>query len=111
MYEDRLSGLLPERKFRELAEKSEAEREKLIARLDEIKIQLESQETSEDNISQFLEIAKKYTDIQELDAEILNRLIDKIVVGNKVKTPDGYTQNITIYYRFVGDLNTMNFSK
>lgn len=111
MYEDRLSGLLPERKFRELAEKSEAEREKLTARLDEIKNQLESQETAEDNISQFMEIAKKYTDIQKLDAEILNRLIDKIVVGNKVKTPDGYTQNITIYYRFVGDLNTKNFSK
>lgn len=41
MYEDRLEGLLPDRKFREMAEKSEKEREKLTARLDKLKVQLD----------------------------------------------------------------------
>lgn len=111
MYEDRLEGLLPDRKFREMAEKSENEREKLTARLDELRVQLDVQETLDDNILQFMDAVRKYTDVQELDRELLNRLIDKIVVGNKVKTVSGYTQKITIYYRFIGDLEGVDLSK
>lgn len=111
MYEDRLEGLLPDRKFREMAEKSENEREELTARLDELKVQLDVQETLDDNILQFMNAVRKYTDVQELDRELLNRLIDKIVVGNKVKTASGYTQKITIYYRFIGDLDGVDLSK
>lgn len=111
MYEDRLEGLLPDRKFREMAEKSESEREKLSAKLEELRTVLDVQETLDDNISQFMGVVKKYTDVQELDRELLNRLIDKIVVGNKVKTDKGYTQKITIHYRFIGDLEGVNLSK
>lgn len=111
MYEDRLDGLLPDNKFREMAEKSESEREKLTARLDTLKQELDTQTVIDDNISRFMETVIKYTDITELDRELLNRLIDKIVVGNKVKTDHGYTQKITIHYRFIGDLEGIDLSK
>lgn len=111
MYEDKLRGLLPERKFIEMTEKSEKEYENLLLRLEELKKEAELPKETSDNISYFMDIVNRYTDIQELNAEILNRFIDKIVVGNKIKTPQGYTQEITIYYQFVGDLNTIDFSK
>lgn len=111
MYEDRLNGLLPDNKFREMADKSESEREKLTARLDVLKQELDTQTVIDDNISRFMETVIKYTDITELDRELLNRLIDKIVVGNKVKTDHGYTQTITIHYRFIGDLEGVDLSK
>jgi len=63
------------------------------------------------NVARFIETVQHYTDVTELNREILNRLIDKIVVGDKVKTADGYTQNITIYYRFLGDLNEVHLLK
>ena len=111
MYDDRLEGLLSDRKFREMAEKSEIARDKLTARLDELKIQLNTQAVVEDNISRFLDVVRKYTDVQELDSELLNHLIDKIVVGNKIKSDHGYTQKITIQYRFIGDLESVDLSK
>lgn len=58
-----------------------------------------------------MDVVRKYTDVQELDQELLNRLIDKIVVGNKVKNASGYMQKITIHYRFIGDLEGVDLSK
>lgn len=111
MYEDKLSGLLPERKFREMTKNSEAEHQQLTEKLAGLESQIAVQETVDDSISQFMDIIRKYADIKTLDSELLNRLIDKIVVGNKVKSEKGYTQRITIYYRFVGDLGSVDLSK
>lgn len=111
MYEDKLSGLLPERKFREMTKNSEAEHQQLTEKLADLESQIATQKTTDDNISQFMNIVRKYTEVKQLDNELLNRLIDKIVVGNKVKSKKGYTQKITIYYRFVGDLGSVDLSK
>lgn len=111
MYEDRLTGLLPDNKFREMAEKTKAEQEQLSKKLSDLKLQLAQQQTVDNSISQFLEIVRKYTDIKELDSELLNRLVEKIVVGNKIKSKKGYTQQITIHYRFIGDLESIDLSK
>ena len=52
---------------------------------------------------QFLPLIQKYTDIQELNAHILNELIEKIVVHEKEIGADGTkTQQVDIYYRFIG---------
>ena len=57
----------------------------------------------------FINVIKKYTIIDKLDAAILNELIDKIVVHHKEQAEDGRTfQQIEIYYRFVGKLGTEN---
>ena len=111
LYDDRLEGLISDNKFKELAMKCEAEQDSLKARLEELTAQISEQEESEVNVARFIETVQHYTDVTELNREILNRLIDKIVVGDKVKTADGYTQNITIYYRFLGDLNEVHLLK
>lgn len=48
----------------------------------------------------FTELISKYADIQQLDARILNTLIEKILVHEKV---DG-VQKIEIFYKFTGKL-------
>lgn len=85
--------------------KCEAEQESLTARHEELTAQVGEQEDAEMNVERFMETVRHYAEVTELNREILNRLIDKIVVGDKVKTDTGYTQKITIYYRFLGDLN------
>ena len=48
----------------------------------------------------------KYTDITELDAHILNELIEKIVVYEKTINPDGSkSQRVDIHYKFIGYVN------
>ena len=111
MYEDKLNGVLPVRKFLEMTKTSEAEHQQLTEKLADLESQIATQKTTDDSISRFMDIVRKYTEVKQLDSELLNRLIDKIVVGNKVKSKKGYTQRITIYYRFVGDLGSVNLSK
>ena len=54
----------------------------------------------------FIEIIRKYSDIQALDAGILNELIDRILVHEKEGLPDGSeVREIEIYYRLVGKIS------
>lgn len=104
LYDDRLEGFISDKKFKEMALKCESEQEQLNERLAELTEQFGQQEEAVLNVERFVETIQRYAEVTELNREILNRLIDKIVVGEKIKTDKGYTQKITIYYRFLGDL-------
>ncbi|MBD5111535.1 MAG: DUF4368 domain-containing protein [Ruminococcaceae bacterium] len=53
-------------------------------------------------MERFVDLISEYDKIESLDKELLNLLIDKIVVSDRVKEGKAFTQTITIYYRFVG---------
>lgn len=54
-------------------------------------------------MGRFLKIVRKYTDIQELTPEILREFIDRIEIHERsVKYGKNATQQIDIYYNFVG---------
>lgn len=58
------------------------------------------------NVERFLPLIQKYTDITELNAHILNELIEKIVVHEKqVDKNDVKSQEVDIYYKFIGYIN------
>lgn len=86
MYEDKLNGVLPVRKFLEMTKPSEFEHQQLTEKFSSLESQIATPKTTDDNISHFMNIVRIYTEIKQLDSELLNRLIDKIVVGNKVKS-------------------------
>lgn len=72
---------------------------------EKIKALKERQEQTADNrknSEQWLKLIRKYADLRELTPEILNELISKILVHQREVTPDGATQVIEIYYRFIG---------
>ena len=48
---------------------------------------------------------RKYTDPEELTAEILNDLVDKIVVHAPDKSSGHRKQKIEIYYKAAGSIN------
>jgi len=102
LYDDRLDGLLSDRKFKELSAKCEAEQDAVAERLEVLRKQLDGQELTERGAEQFVEIAEKYSDVDTLDKEMLNRLLDSIVVGDRMQTANGVEQKITVNYKFVG---------
>ncbi len=102
LYADRLDGLLSDKKFKEISSKCEAEQEELNERLEQLKCQIKEDNESVFNAERFADEVSRYESVEELDKEILNRLIDKIVVGDRVQNDGKVTQKITIYYRFVG---------
>lgn len=94
-----------------MAVRCESEQEQLNVRLTELQKQLSQQTEIEVNVSRFVETVRRYTDVDALDRELLNRLIDKIIVSDKVKTDTGYTQKVKIYYRFLGEMDEDCFAK
>lgn len=62
-------------------------------------------EQEQHDLQQFLRNVRKYTDPQELTAEILNDLVDKIVVHAPDKSSGHRKQKIEIYYKAAGIIN------
>ena len=61
-------------------------------------------------MTEFIDLAKRYTDFSELTTPILNEFIEKIVVHEKKVEEDGSkSQMVEIHYKFVGciDLSAM----
>ena len=105
LYEDHASGEVNERNYAMLCEKYQSEQTELERRIDGIKADLQRKSDDVDNAEKWIEIIRKYTDITELTAPMLNELIDRIVVHEAEKDADGKrTQEIEIFYRFVGKI-------
>ena len=89
MYEDRLSGIISDTKFREMATKCEEEQRAAEARLQELRQSIGAIGTHEAAVREFIETAEQYTTVTELDRELLHALVNSIVIGDRVQTPEG----------------------
>ncbi|MCD8096418.1 MAG: DUF4368 domain-containing protein [Ruminococcus sp.] len=78
-------------------EAEQAELEEKIAQLEETDVK--SKENAQNALG-FTELIRKCVNIKELDIELVNALIDRIVVYDADKVSK--TQKIEIYYKFVG---------
>lgn len=106
LYEDSVLGRISESRFESMSMEYEKEQEEIRKALPELKIRIEHLKEKSNAADKFINVIRKYTIIDKLDAAILNELIDKIVVHHKEKSEDGSTyQQIEIFYRFVGKLN------
>ncbi len=102
LYDDRVSGLISDRKFKELSSKCEADQDELRERLKMLQKRLKSLDASEYGVQQFIKIAERYETLTELDREVLNRMIESITVGDRIKNGAETEQEICINYRFIG---------
>ena len=89
-------------RFSELVNAESAE---LKARVRELQEATASYREANDNSRQFTALIRKYFDVEELDAPMLNELVRKIEVHEREIADDERVQKIDIYYNFVGILN------
>ena len=102
LYEDKVKGEVTDRNYRQLAaayEKEQSELEKCIAENENV---LQSAKSSSATADNFIELIKEYAEIEELTSSILHTLIEKIVVHTAVVENGVKTQEIEIFYKFVG---------
>lgn len=102
LYEDRAFEKISEERYISMNSKYEAEYIELSERAKHLKTELETADESLVNAYQFVDMVEKYVDIQELNARILNELIEKIVVHEKEIINGKKYQTVEIYYKFVG---------
>lgn len=84
LYENFISGLLPEKQYKSLMKKYSAEQDSLESQVSEIQEKLEQTKASSAHIGRFIRLIKKYKQPTELTKEMACELIDKIVVHEAV---------------------------
>lgn len=109
LYEDNVLGRIGDERYESMSQSYELEQVEIKKALPILKSKIDELKRQSDCADNFINVIKKYTIIDKLDAAILNELIDKIVVHHKEQAENGRTfQQIEIYYRFVGKLGTEN---
>lgn len=102
LYEDRALEKITEERYLSMNGSYENEYNELKERKNVLSQQIEKIETTECNAETFTNLIEKYLNITELNARILNELIEKIVVHEKEIIDGEKYQMVEIYYKFVG---------
>ena len=103
LYEDKVMERITERNFEMMSGKYQKEQLEIEARLKEVTETLNESYEKSQGIRDFLSLIRNYQGLKELDATVVNALIDKILVSEREKMADGTVrQEIKIYYKFIG---------
>ena len=102
LYEDYVSGKLPERQYMSLMRKYDAEQMELEGKIQNLQELLTETNVSRIEIKRFISVIKKYKNPEELTRELVADLIDKIVVHEAIGKKPNREQQIDIYYNFIG---------
>lgn len=106
LYDDRVNGLITEDRFATLYKSYEMEQTALKECADKLKSELQKANEQTANVSNFMKIIRKYTEITELTSEISHEFISRIVV-HQAQVVDGHKkQTIEIIYNCVGAIPT-----
>ena len=104
LFEQNALGVVSDERFITMSAGYEAEQKELKAKIAGLQNQLDEQEAAHGKTAKFLELVRKYSDIKELTAAVLNDLIDSIVMydaeGKCMKK--NRVQRVEINYKFVG---------
>ena len=106
LYEDWAAERITEYNFKVLSEKYQTEQTEVLEKIERLQAELATEQQTVVNIDQWIGLIQQYAHPEELTAEMLNALIEKIVVHEKTVGEDGEKeQTVDIYYRFVGKID------
>ena len=106
LYEDLALEKISEERYQAMAPDYEREQILLREKREKLTAEIAKSEEIYENVEKFLPVIWKYTNLTELNAHVLNELIEKIVVHEKVVAADGSkSQQVDIYYKFIGCIN------
>ena len=111
LYEDKVMERITERNFEMMSGKYQKEQLEIEARLREVTETLNKSYEKSQGIRDFLSLIRNYQGLKELDATVVNALIDKILVSEREKSADGtIRQEIKIYYKFIGFVGELHIT-
>ena len=102
IYEDNVEGKISDDRFAKLSGNYETEQAQLQSRVEELQRFLDDAKEMSLNADHFLALVRKYTDIRELDAEIIREFVERINVFQAEKVDGHRQQRIQIIYNCIG---------
>jgi hypothetical protein len=104
LFEDRYSGNIPDNVFKQLISEYENERNDLQENVKAWKSELSKIMTATNSVSKWVDDISKYTEIANITRPVLLELIDSVAVSEKQVVNGAKHQEITINYKFIGNL-------
>ena len=106
LYEDKVTGDLTAERFSRMLATYEEEQANLRARLEEVRSAIAVEHETTDGAEHFIRLVKQFSEITELTNEIVATFIEKVEVHKAVKVDGVKQQTITVYYNFIGNIDT-----
>ena len=106
LYEDNIEGKVSDERFAKLTATYEAEQRQLEHRIAELQSFMANAKNESLGIDTFLSMVRRYTDIKELDAELIRVFVEKILVYKAEKVEGHRVQRIKIIYNGIGEIPT-----
>ena len=104
LFEKNAAGLLDDANYVAFSREYQAEQADIMRKLADVKAELAETGKTTVNAEKLRELILEYLEIKELTPFILAKLIDRILVGHKQKVDGEEQQEITIVWRFAGEL-------
>ncbi|OJU14090.1 MAG: hypothetical protein BGN88_12655 [Clostridiales bacterium 43-6] len=104
LYKEKMSGKMPETFFYSLLSDYKKELESLEDKLPSLRDRVIEEKNQEQNVVHWTNSVSKYLKIQKLDRSLARELIDSIIVSELTSVDGKSSQDITINYKFVGNL-------
>ena len=103
LYEDNLEGKVSDERFARMTANYEEEQKGLESRVAELKKLLAAEKDRSVNVDHFLTLVRKYTDVQELTAEIVREFVEKVYVYQAERIDGQKVQRIRIVWNCIGE--------
>ena len=103
LYEDKVCGNLTEERFKKLSQTYEQEQAELTEKIDALRADIAAVKKDEEDISRFMRLVKKYTELTEMTPEVVRTFIDKILI-HKRQSDKQRSQEVEIIYNCVGGI-------
>ena len=105
LFEEKITGNVPDILFKNMLSDYEKEINALEEKSENIRRQLQDQESSEANVQKWMELIKDCVSIDRLDRATAFQLIDNVAVHEQTDKYGHKSQSIQVKYNFVGCLS------
>lgn len=105
LYENFISGLLPERQYKQLIKRYDDEQSELETKIEAMEQGLAEEKVNKVDVKHFISLIRKYKEPTEISDLMFHELIDKIVVYEAEGVGKARTQKVDIYFNYVGQVD------
>ena len=105
LYEDRVTGSIPEAVFHSLIQKYERERVSRTQAAEHLESRISAIREDTDSANTWARLIKRYMRLETLDAETLLMLVDRIVVSEAKKVDGRRVRDVEVVYNYVGNVD------
>ena len=109
LYEDNVLGRISDERFEMMSKSYESEQKELKASVAELQKLVDSKEQENSDINRFMEIVSRYEHLTDITPEQIHELVERIEVHAPDKSSGHRTQQIDIYFNFIGNFIPPNF--